>query len=767
MQEIFRNKYLNYGYIVSLTLLVLILVFNIFQGNFTRFTGSIKLSTRNIKLVMLLILLVTYITLVTPSVRMLIQSKVILKTPPRGDRGGRGNRGIVGKNAACSECGDDLCYKKMLYNITNTINFWKQENGFEKVDFFPDNYVIPNEYIKDKIKKHCASKEFKELLSKYGSNNKSNKTDVNDLIAVVCPSGLDGGCGAYDYMFKMWSIWILIILRYKNGLFFLEAEGLNEADFEGLIDKEDGFKLGDMVVYSSVDYTIANNEEFPFFKLNNGASNSGVHVNSLTYKGTDTLLSWGGMFDETYITPTTSACNNTDDLETEKEKKQAALACRSKQAHQIKSDDVTVTTNNFIQQLEVVKKNDGVYEFKTSNHIPINTAFIKKIGHVPGGGKHGPFEEIKKYRAWRWGSDNALKPKFTIINKSENKICETCWNSSLCDSSNNTGGLKFKFSNSYKQLVDTQIFDNEEGVDDFLIPFKPLDTSTKSLGTDPVSFFRPQVLIDDIEEPYFREYKPLGDVLLKNSEYVKGSEYLDEHDDGSAQIVIGTDIEKCAPNNNNFYDEEIFTTILGKDGGDRIGDIPSQTKPSNFNPHIHTLLVAGDTKPPTGYTRLENFVINKTMGTGSNNKHIPLESITIWKPIVTDDKYVACGYVIDKRPYKAESHSSQPMPPLDLIATIPKGCLNEYPFNQLKINADAAIGDFKRSWFNLFYKTSNISEINGEITKADSDKDNDPYKYDYLCTPKTDKPTINNDEIEVINRISKDKKYSILKIYDN
>ena len=175
MQEIFRNKYLNYGYIVSLTLLVLILVFNIFQGNFTRFTGSIKLSTRNIKLVMLLILLVTYITLVTPSVRMLIQSKVILKTPPRGDRGGRGNRGIVGKNAACSECGDDLCYKKMLYNITNTINFWKQENGFEKVDFFPDNYVIPNEYIKDKIKKHCASKEFKELLSKYGSNNKRQK----------------------------------------------------------------------------------------------------------------------------------------------------------------------------------------------------------------------------------------------------------------------------------------------------------------------------------------------------------------------------------------------------------------------------------------------------------------------------------------------------------------------------------------------------------------------------------------------------------------
>ena len=756
MQEIFRNKYLNYGYIVSLTLLVLILVFNIFQGNFTRFTGSIKLSTRNIKLVMLLILLVTYITLVTPSVRMLIQSKVILKTPPRGDRGGRGNRGIVGKNAACSECGDDLCYKKMLYNITNTINFWKQKNGFEKVDFFPDNYVIPNEYIKDKIKKHCASKEFKELLSKYGSNNKRSPSEdgtskEDGLTAVACPSGLKGGCGAYDYMFKMWSIWILIILRYKNGLFFLEAEGLNEADFEGLIDKEDGFQIGETVTFSTYgEYTIEKNEEFPFFKLKDKADL--VHVNSLKSD-----LEWGGMF------------TTTGDPDT------------------------------FIQQLEVVKKNpNGKYVFRSSgyntdtcdgdNCEEINTTFITKIGHVPGGGKHGPFEEIKKYRAWRWGSDNALKPKFTIINKSENKICETCWNSSLCkdkytDTDNTektektvpTGGLKFKFSNSYKQLVDTQIFDNEESGNGFLIPFKPLVTYNDSLGTDPVSFFRPQVLIDDIEEPYFREFKPLGDVLLKNSEYVKGSEYLDENRNAGGGIggQIENDVDKCAPNNNNFYDEEIFTTILGKDGKDGggcIGDIPSRTVlDTSDKSHIYTLLVAGDTKPPTGYTLLDSIVINKTIGPGTDNKHIPFESITIWKPIVADNNYVACGYVIDKRPYNGSSMGEiGPMPPLDLIATIPKGCLNEYPFNQLKI-IDDAIGNFSRSWFNLFYKTVELSEINKEITTADTNKDKPHYNYVYSCTPKpkTEAHNIGSDDIEVINRISKDKKYSILKIYDN
>ena len=48
--------------------------------------------------------------------------------------------------------------KKILYNITKTINFWRQTNGMK---LFNDNYIIENEYIKDKIKKHCASKEFK------------------------------------------------------------------------------------------------------------------------------------------------------------------------------------------------------------------------------------------------------------------------------------------------------------------------------------------------------------------------------------------------------------------------------------------------------------------------------------------------------------------------------------------------------------------------------------------------------------------------------
>ena len=204
MEEIHRNQVLNYGYITSLTLFATIFIFNIIKGNFEKFTGDVKLSPFSIKLVLILIVVVSYITLSTPSFKILGENKVLTKTPPRGARGLRGNRGAVGDAGGCKECGDEICFKKMMYNITKTINFWKQLNGMELLD---ENYVIENEYIKDKVKKHCKSKEFKKLLTKYGANNK-NKDDAPEDIKKLSESI---GFGGYDYLFKMWSIWILII----------------------------------------------------------------------------------------------------------------------------------------------------------------------------------------------------------------------------------------------------------------------------------------------------------------------------------------------------------------------------------------------------------------------------------------------------------------------------------------------------------------------------------------------------------------------------
>ena len=148
MDAIFRNKYLNYGFIASLTLLALIFISNIVGGSFDKFGGNIKLSPFSIKFVLILVVVVSYLTLSIPSFRMLGQNTVLTKTPPRGDKGMRGNRGGIGEDAACNECGDELCFKKMMFNITKTINFWKQENGMDLLD---ENYIIENEFIKDKV----------------------------------------------------------------------------------------------------------------------------------------------------------------------------------------------------------------------------------------------------------------------------------------------------------------------------------------------------------------------------------------------------------------------------------------------------------------------------------------------------------------------------------------------------------------------------------------------------------------------------------------
>ena len=119
MEEIYTNKFLNYGYISALTLLLLIIIINVFLGNFTKFTGNVLLSENNIKLVILLITFTTYLTLVIPSIRMIAQKQIKFKKPPRGKKGPRGNRGKSGKAGGCTECGDDLCYKKIFLLFPN------------------------------------------------------------------------------------------------------------------------------------------------------------------------------------------------------------------------------------------------------------------------------------------------------------------------------------------------------------------------------------------------------------------------------------------------------------------------------------------------------------------------------------------------------------------------------------------------------------------------------------------------------------------------
>jgi len=170
------------------------------------------------KAIVFFTLFTTYITIIQIPIKNLSNKSVIIKTPPPGEKGIRGNRGLQGTNGICTKCSDsDMCYKKILYNITLTYNWWRKFKGLK---LYSDSYIIKNEFIKSRVKSHCKSPEFSQIYSKFGANTTNNM-------------------GAYDYMFKIWSIWILIILKYDKGSFFLESEKLGEQDFVNMITKND------------------------------------------------------------------------------------------------------------------------------------------------------------------------------------------------------------------------------------------------------------------------------------------------------------------------------------------------------------------------------------------------------------------------------------------------------------------------------------------------------------------------------------------------
>ena len=72
-----------------------------------------------------------------------------------------------------------MCYKKILYSITNAYNLWR---FIKNKPLLNKGFVIKNEFLKDKIKKHCSSKEFKSIMTKYGcfsvDNGKKKKYRV-------------------------------------------------------------------------------------------------------------------------------------------------------------------------------------------------------------------------------------------------------------------------------------------------------------------------------------------------------------------------------------------------------------------------------------------------------------------------------------------------------------------------------------------------------------------------------------------------------------
>ena len=654
------NNIIYYLIIVLLTLLSIIGIINIARV-------EKKLKLQETKIVSFFIILMTYMTLVSYPIKQILNQYIITIKLPKGNKGSRGNRGSSGSPAICDSCGDDLCLTKILFNITNTYNYWREIKG---LDPYPDTYVIKNEYLKDKIIKHCKSKEFQKILQKFGSNKTGGK----------CPEKLTEGCGVYDYMFKMWSIWILIILKYKNGSFFLESTSLTDIDFDGLIEADDGFLHNDIVKYDKDTYVIQKSQEsmriHPMYHISNKTNRltkHTVHISRLELDvdlDTNTNNQWSEMFEG---------------------------------ENGLKIKRTPLNSEQNAGELFVAEG--------------ISYDFFNKDG-IPNRGKLSPFDEIKKYDAWYWGRDEKLKPEI-IIQKQEgvNDYKKTC---------PNDGRIKFLKTNNYYEIFSSKYKKYKKSINDNFITMKDIigkSPNGQNEQSDDIIFLRPTNLILPNENGYFKEYKSIGDILIRDSERAFRNEPN----------------KKCQPTFPITNDQnEGYTNTIKKQ-----------------ITYIETYLVSGDTKSPKKFDKIWTYKSDKD------------NCLTIWKPVAPPN-YTALGYVVDNRYYVTEP----PEPSYDSIACVPNDLVKLHEFSESNSNWTSIISNFfDNNDDNIkFYRNSKTNTFASDnILKSEDTFDktiNEESNIKCEDTEVKDSSENNQSKPTPPRKNIKDKKYSILKLYE-
>ena len=699
-EEVDMSKVINYGVIVIFTLFFIIGFTFIIELRFDIITNKLNVSVRGVKTILFLVLLVTYVTLVLYPVKKLFDKQVLLKKAPKGDLGIRGDRGKSGDMGACGECSaNGLCYKKILYNITNTYNLWLKIKGRPLV---PQNYVIKNEFLKDKIKKHCGSKEFKVIMDKYGSN-KTNKDKDNRRE------------GIYDYLNKLWSIWIMIILKYDKGEYFITSENISENHFMGLITENDSFQkewiqslyknpTSDKCKVDEVMYIVnKSNYGFPYFetsenvtenfnatqmRLKNPEDSKTEHIKDILKKSKACYNNTWAIIDETYFVK-------------------------------------PLLTSNLKGDIKTITKECG-----------FNYTFIEENKGVPGRGLKTPFDEIKKYTAWYWGSDDFTNPEIKIIT-TEDEDTQNVKNLKL-ECGNYVKGVEGYFkkvpSNNFYKIWSSDYAKQETNVDNTLTPFK-------MYGTTNITILRCHHYINEqAKHPKFRTYKPLGDVIVSSKDV----------------DTMPFESGKCFPNKLK-YNRRILPRITDHNG-----------TPYDEN-NIQTYLVAGDVKPPEYY----NLVYSCNIDKGVNKKRTGLH---IWKPHPPEG-YIGMGYIFDKRYIEGlgktvdfEESNTEPdkkfQPSTDLIY-----CVNKESVKG-PVDTDGTLMWKVTKYMDGITLPTSINFTKGNFHLAVVNKNNDKKipKYEFNIKECTDYiKNIKNEgasiEIPDIPSSMKDPKYSILKIY--
>lgn len=234
---------------------------------------------------------------------------------------------------------------------------------------------------------------------------------------------------------------------------------------------------------------------------------------------------------------------------------------------------------------EYLNDNDFDNLITVSDKVYADFNNIKEPG-TPSKGLESPFDEIKKFDMWYWGSPLKAMPK--IVYK-----CDVNNTNTLKQLESNRYQIMWRSSIARQALVNKGSLKNDTCIQQ--MKYAPFQQK----GNEKITIYRPETV-----ELKNETYKPLGDVVIKGD--------IHEH--------YKTTHDEMTPRDN------LLPEKLKKKGS------PKET----------TLLVSGDIKEPIGFTKKYTSVREKGIGVG-------IKGYSFWEPIAPEG-YVCIGDVVDNTP---------------------------------------------------------------------------------------------------------------------
>jgi hypothetical protein len=194
---------------------------------------QVNQTDKSINVILMFLILVSVVTIIGVALSYNIHPHVENIRPSIGNKGRKGFRGKTGKRSKCDiKCMDNACYYKIMDHITNVYNVWLK---IKRRPLIGTGEYIKNTFLKKKVKEMCDSQLLNNLIELHGAHKLDKKDNPHDK--TICDIYSD--CGAYDYIFQLWTEWILTILKYDKGKEFLETEYMTDNDFINLITDND------------------------------------------------------------------------------------------------------------------------------------------------------------------------------------------------------------------------------------------------------------------------------------------------------------------------------------------------------------------------------------------------------------------------------------------------------------------------------------------------------------------------------------------------